>query len=160
VSRCPSCSRSLLIATSRAKARCTSSTTASIQRRARSACVFRNADRSLTPGLFVRLRLPGGASHRGLLIQDRAIGTDLDKRFVFVVNKDHVVEYREVTVGPLIDGLRLVREGLGPDDLVIVNGLQRVRPGARVDAETIAMDAPLTTADASPTQAKAPQSDK
>jgi multidrug efflux system membrane fusion protein len=122
--------------------------------------IFRNVDRSLTPGLFVRLRLPGGASHRGLLIQDRAIGTDLDKRFVFVVNNDHVVEYREVTVGPLIDGLRLVREGLGPDDLVIVNGLQRVRPGARVDAETIAMDAPLTTADASPTQAKAPQSDK
>jgi multidrug efflux system membrane fusion protein len=119
--------------------------------------IFRNADRSLTPGLFVRLRLPGGATHRGLLIQDQAIGTDLDKRFVFVVNKDHVAEYREVTTGPLIDGLRLVRAGLRPDDLVVVNGLQRIRPGARVDTNIIAMEAPRTTADASPTQANAPQ---
>ena len=80
-------------------------TTGTIRARA----VFRNADLSLTPGLFVRLRLPGTASYRGVLIQDRAVGTDLDKRFVLVVTPDHAIEYRAVTLGPLVDGLRVVR---------------------------------------------------
>jgi len=107
---------------------------------------FRNPDHSLTPGLFVRLQLPGSAAYRGLLIQDRAVGTDLDKRFVLVVSGDHVVQYRVVTLGPLVDGLRVVRTGLKPDDQVIVNGLQRVRPGAKVNVDTMAMDAVDATA--------------
>lgn len=96
--------------------------------------VFRNDHRDLTPGLFVRLRVPGSVKYQGLLVQDRAIGTDLDKRFVYVVEADKTIQYRSVTVGPLIDGLRVIRGGLKPGDLVVVNGLQRVRPGAHVDA--------------------------
>jgi membrane fusion protein, multidrug efflux system len=108
----------------------------------RGRAIFRNGDRALTPGLFVRLRVPSGAAQPGVLIQDRAVGTDLDKRFVLVVPADHVVQYRIVTLGPLVNGLRLVRSGLQPEDLVIVNGLQRVRPGAHVDIETVKMDDP------------------
>jgi membrane fusion protein, multidrug efflux system len=98
----------------------------------RGRAVFRNADRSLVPGLFVRLRLPGRQARRGVLIDDRAVGTDLDKRFVYVVNAAQEVEYRAVTLGPLVDDLRVVRSGLSDGDRVIVNGVQRVRPGARV----------------------------
>jgi len=111
-------------------------TTGTIRARA----VFRNPDLSLTPGLFVRLRLPGTASYRGVLIQDRAVGTDLDKRFVFVVTPDRTIEYRAVTLGPIVDGLRVVRTGLSSGDLVVVNGLQRVRPGAKVDVSPVPME--------------------
>jgi multidrug efflux system membrane fusion protein len=106
----------------------------------RGRAVFRNDDRALTPGLFVRLRLPGNGSFHGILIQDRAVGTDLDKRFVYVV-EDGKVAYREVELGPIVDGLRVVRSGLEEGDVIIVNGLQRVRPGAPVTAQQIAMDA-------------------
>lgn len=102
--------------------------------------VFRNTDRTLTPGLFVRLRLAGTGSYRGLLIQDRAVGTDLGKKFVFVVGPDRGIEYREVTLGPLVDGLRVVRSGLAAGDQVVVNGLQRVRPGVHVEPVAVAMD--------------------
>lgn len=97
--------------------------------------IFRNADRALTPGLFVRLRLPGTATYQGVLVEDRAVGTDLDRRFVFVVGKDKKIESRTVTLGPLVDGLRVVRTGLQAGELVVVNGLQRVRPGVEVDAK-------------------------
>jgi len=122
--------------------------------------IFRNADHSLTPGSFVRLRLPGAAAHRGVLIQDRAIGTDLDKRFVLVVTSDRVVQYRAVTLGPLIDGLRLVRKGVNPGDLLIVDGLQRVRPGAHVDIETVAMDDPATMTEVRPSPEGASEAGK
>jgi multidrug efflux system membrane fusion protein len=106
----------------------------------RGRAVFRNADRSLTPGLFVRLRLPGTSTYRGLLIQDRAVGTDLDKRFVFLVTPQQAIAYRSVALGPIVDGLRVVRSGLSPGDRVVVNGLQRVRPGAKVSPVMVAMD--------------------
>ena len=106
----------------------------------RARAVFRNTDRSLTPGLFVRLQFPGSGTFRGLLIQDRAVGTDLDKRFVFVVTPERTIAYRSVTLGPIVDGLRVVREGIKDGDLVVVNGLQRVRPGLKVDPVTVAMD--------------------
>jgi RND family efflux transporter MFP subunit len=102
--------------------------------------IFRNTDLSLTPGLFIRLRLPGTARYRGLLIQDRAIGTDLDKRFVLVVNAKKEIEHRVVTLGPIVDGLRVVRTGLNAGDVVVVNGLQRVRPGAKVEVKAVAME--------------------
>jgi multidrug efflux system membrane fusion protein len=116
----------------------------------RGRAVFRNADGTLTPGLFVRLRLPGGGTYRGTLVQDRAIGTDLDKRFVFVVTADRTVQYRAVTLGPLFGGLRVVRSGVVEGERVVVNGLQRVRPGVKVQVETVAMDMRPTglTADA------------
>jgi multidrug efflux system membrane fusion protein len=102
--------------------------------------IFRNTDRSLTPGLFVRLRLVGGSAYDALLIQDRAVGTDLDKRFVYVVGADQSVEYRAVTLGPIVDGLRVVRTGLAKGDVIVVNGLQRVRPGVTIAPERVAMD--------------------
>jgi multidrug efflux system membrane fusion protein len=105
----------------------------------RGRAVFPNPDHRLTPGLFVRLRLPGAATYRGVLVEDRAVGTDLDRRFVMVVGGDKKVESRTVTLGPLVDGLRVIRKGLAPGELVVVNGLQRVRPGAQVNAVIAAM---------------------
>jgi multidrug efflux system membrane fusion protein len=101
--------------------------------------VFRNPDRRLTPGLFVRLRLPGTVSYPGVLVEDRAVGTDLDRRFVLVVGGDKTIESRTVTLGPVIDGLRVVRKGLSAGELVVVNGLQRVRPGMQASATVVAM---------------------
>ena len=101
--------------------------------------VFRNADRRLTPGLFVRLRLPGTVSYDGVLVEDRAVGTDIDRRFVFIVGQDKTIESRPVTLGPVVDGLRVVRNGLRVGELVVVNGLQRVRPGVQVNAAIVPM---------------------
>ncbi len=67
-----------------------------------------------------------------LLINDRAVSTDQDRKFVFVVGKDNKAEYRPVTLGPAIDGLRVVRDGLKPGEKIVVNGLQRVHPGAPI----------------------------
>ena len=101
--------------------------------------VFRNKDLRLTPGSFVRLRLPGSNSYRAQLIQDRAVGTDLDKRYVYVVGKDGKTEYRVIQLGPVIDDLRVVRSGLNAGDVVVINGLQRIRPGVQVEIEKAAM---------------------
>jgi multidrug efflux system membrane fusion protein len=106
----------------------------------RGRALFPNPDGALTPGLFVRLRVAGNGSSRALLVQDRAVGTDLDKKFLYVVSADGAVQYRPVTLGPLVDGLRIVRSGVAAGDLVIVNGLQRVRPGAKVEPVVVAMD--------------------
>ena len=106
----------------------------------RARAVFTNPDGDLTPGLFVRLRLPGTAAYDGALIRDAAVGTDLDKRYVLVVTKDHTVEYRPVTLGPSVGSLRVVRSGLSAGELVVVNGLQRVRPGMKVDPVVAAME--------------------
>ena len=105
--------------------------------------IFRNPDLTLTPGSFVRLRLPGSASYRAILIQDRAVGTDLDKRYVYVVGADNKVEYRVVQLGPIVDGLRIVRGGLKDSDVVVVNGLQRVRPGAQIEPVKVSMEETL-----------------
>jgi hypothetical protein len=90
----------------------------------------------------VRLLLPGSNAYRGLLIQDRAVGTDLDRRFVFVVKNDKAIEYRPVTLGPLVDGLRVVRSGLRAGEHIVISGLQRVRPGVTVEPVLEAMQAP------------------
>jgi multidrug efflux system membrane fusion protein len=106
----------------------------------RGRAVFENHAHTLTPGLFVRLRIPGTSSYDGVLVRDSAVGTDLDKRFVLVVNQERTIEYRPVTLGPTVAGLRLVRSGLVAGELVVVNGLQRVRPGAKVDPSIVEMD--------------------
>jgi multidrug efflux system membrane fusion protein len=106
----------------------------------RGRAVFRNGDGQLTPGLFVRLRLAGTEPYRGLLVQDRAVGTDLSKKFVYVVGPKNEIQYRAVTLGPIVDGLRVVRSGLEAGESVIVNGLQRVRPGVQVTPIVEAMD--------------------
>lgn len=97
--------------------------------------LFANPDGALTPGLFVRLRMPGRRAYRATLVEDRAIGTDLDRRYVYIVDGAGVVSSRPVTLGPVVDGLRVLRSGVNAGDLVIVNGLQRVRPGAKVRPE-------------------------
>jgi RND family efflux transporter MFP subunit len=89
-----------------------------------------NPDLLLSPGLFVRIRLPGSARHPATLLPDEAIGTDLDQKFVWVVGAENEAQYRPVKLGPLHEGLRIVREGVGPDDRVVVAGVQRVKAGA------------------------------
>jgi RND family efflux transporter MFP subunit len=97
--------------------------------------VFSNADLSLTPGLFGRVRLEGSAPYEALLVPEEAVGSDQSQRFVFIVNGSNTVEYRAVQVGPLIHGFRVVREGLRSDDWFIVNGIQRAKTGMMVAPE-------------------------
>jgi multidrug efflux system membrane fusion protein len=105
--------------------------------------LFKNADNVLAPGLFARVQLATATEGtKAALIADRAVGTDQDRKFVYVVTADGKAEYRSVRLGPVIDGLRVVREGVKPGEKVVVNGLQRVRPGAPVMAELVPMDAP------------------
>jgi len=104
----------------------------------RSRGVFENAKEYLTPGLFVRVRIPFGVPHQALLVNERAIGTDQRQKYLLTVNKKDVVEYRRVKVGRLLDGMRVIEAGLKPDDLVIVNGLQRARPGSPVQPKAAA----------------------
>src|SRR5690606_20935369 len=92
----------------------------------------RNADGRFTPGLFARLRVVGSRTYHVALIDERAIGTDLDRKYVLVVDENGVAQYRGVELGRSVDGLRIVRAGLERGERVIVNGLQRVRPGMPV----------------------------
>jgi len=107
----------------------------------RGRAIFPNRDFTLVPGTFVRLRLPGAASYRASLIQDRAVGTELDKRYVYVVGRGSIIESRAVVLGPVVDRLRVVRSGLQASDVVVVDGLQRIRPGAQIDPVKVNMDA-------------------
>lgn len=104
---------------------------------------FDNSDNTLVPGLFARVQLGGGdeAKKSAVLISERAVGTDQNRKFVYVVKGDSTAEYRAVTLGPMIDGLRVVRSGVKPGEKIVVNGLQRVQPGAPVTAQIVAMDA-------------------
>ena len=97
--------------------------------------VFSNADHGLSPGFFARIRIPGSGKYPALLIPDRALGSDQAQKFVYVVNAEKKVEFRPVKIGPMIDGLRVVKEGLKPGEQVIVEGLLRVRPGITADAK-------------------------
>ncbi|HEU5041499.1 MAG TPA: efflux RND transporter periplasmic adaptor subunit [Gemmatimonadales bacterium] len=106
----------------------------------RARAVLSNKDRLFTPGLFARIKLVGSGRYRATLIQDRAVGTDQDKKFVLVLKPDSTVEYRAVQIGRLVDGLRVVREGLKPGEQIVVNGLQRARPGMKVSAKLTPMD--------------------
>ncbi len=101
-----------------------------------------NHERLFTPGLFARVRLLDSAQHEAVLVNDSAIGTDQTVRYVLVVGPGSKVEYRPVQLGPVIDGLREVQSGLTAGEKVIVNGLQRVRPGAQVQAQQVAMGEP------------------
>lgn len=103
---------------------------------------FENRDRALVPGLFARVQLGGGsATSNAILIDDRAVGTDQNRKFVFVVDKDSRAEYRAVKLGPTVDGLRVVKEGLKAGESIVVNGLQRVRPGAPLAPQLVPMHA-------------------
>jgi multidrug efflux system membrane fusion protein len=110
----------------------------------RGRAVIPNKDLSLLPGQFGRVRLIGSAPYEALLLPDSAIATDQSRKIVFVVKDDDTVEARPIMLGPLDDGLRVVREGLKPEDRVIVEGLQRARVGAKVSPHV--KDAPKESA--------------
>jgi len=109
--------------------------------------VFDNDDGGLMPGQFARLRMGQGKSEPALIINERAIGTDQNKKFVMVVGADNKAIYREVTLGAFVDGLRVVTNGLKPGERIIVSGLQRVRPGSLVAPAFVAMAARPASAD-------------
>ncbi|HWP93409.1 MAG TPA: efflux RND transporter periplasmic adaptor subunit [Thermodesulfobacteriota bacterium] len=127
----------------------------------RGRAVFPNPDLTLTPGLFARIRIPGSSKYEAIMIPDEAIGSDQSQRFVMIVNDENTAEYRKVVLGPKVNGLRIIREGLKPEDWVIVKGLQRVRPGVKVDPqrEKIPLkNENFLTPDLTPTQAESNKS--
>jgi RND family efflux transporter MFP subunit len=116
--------------------------------------VLENQDGLFSPGFFVRVKLATGEPKPTVLVTERAIGTDQGRKYVLVVNDKNVVEYREVQLGPLADGLRAITGGLTPGEWVIVNGIQRARPGITVTPQKVAME-PKAPASA-PTGSQAP----
>ena len=112
-----------------------SSSTGTIRLRA----TFANKNLALTPGLFARIRLQGGGAHSGCLAKDEAIVTDLNQKYVFVLGKNSTLAYRPVKLGPMTEGLRVVRDGLHEGDVIVVSGLQRVRPGSAVTPKKVSM---------------------
>jgi RND family efflux transporter MFP subunit len=97
--------------------------------------VFPNSDGRVVPGLFARIRVPLSERHPALLVEERAVGTDQSQKFVLTLTKTNTVAYRQVQLGPELDGKRIVRSGLEASEQVVVNGLQRVRPGMPVSPQ-------------------------
>ena len=102
--------------------------------------IFANADGRFTPGLFARIRMVSDTSATVALAPDRAVATDLGKRYVVVVGANNKAEYRPVEIGPLAGNLRIIRSGLKPGDRVIVGGLQKVKPGDTVNPVVVKTD--------------------
>jgi len=111
--------------------------------------VFDNAKGMLTPGMFARVRIGTPRPVDALLVDDKAIGTDQDKKYVMVVGADNKAVYRAVTLGPVVDGLRIIRSGLKKDERIVVDGLQRIRPNDTVAPQMVPMDAHVANAAAS-----------
>lgn len=105
----------------------------------RARAVFSNDDNSLIPGLFAKIKLVGSASYNGILIDDKAVGTDLNNKFVLVVDDKQQLQYRPVTLGEKVGGLRIVTSGLKASETIVVNGLQRVRPTMQVTPNSVKM---------------------
>ena len=99
-----------------------------------------NPDRALAPGLFARVQVGSGVAEQRVVINERAVGTDQSRKFVVVVGPDGKAEYRPVQLGPMVDGMRVVRSGLKAGEKIVVSGLQRVRPGAPVTPQLVPMD--------------------
>lgn len=102
---------------------------------------FANADGKLTPGMFGRIRISASPPAEALLVPDAAIGTEQVRKYVLAVDQNDVANPKYVTLGPVVDGLRVITAGLSPDDVVIVNGLMRVRPGVKVAPQQATADA-------------------
>ncbi|EPC5667652.1 efflux RND transporter periplasmic adaptor subunit [Serratia liquefaciens] len=104
--------------------------------------LLENAERRFTPGLFARVQMPGSAVFNAMLIDDKSVMTDRDRKFVYIVDKDGKAQRRDIEVGRVADGLRIVRKGLSAGDRVIVDGMQKVfMPGMPVAAKTVAINA-------------------
>jgi multidrug efflux system membrane fusion protein len=134
-----------------------SSSTGTIRLRA----TFANKNLALTPGLFARIRLQGGGARSGCLAKDEAVVTDLNQKYVFVVGTNNILTYRPVKLGPMTEGLRVVRDGLREGDVIVVSGLQRVRPGAAVTPKKVSMaNQPNSSSDTSTQSALVGQEQK
>ena len=107
----------------------------------RARAVLQNKEGLYTPGMFARVQLLASGEYSAILIDDRAVNTDQSQKYVLLLGPHNVVEYRRVKLGRVIDGLRIVREGLKPGDVIIVNGAQRVHPGITVTPQTVIMGA-------------------
>jgi multidrug efflux system membrane fusion protein len=111
--------------------------------------------RLFTPGMFARIQLLGSGEYDAILIEDRAVGTDQSQSFVMVLGPDNKLQYRPIQPGRILEGgLRIVRKGLKPDEVIVVSGLQRVRPGAEVKPNMVTMGAPALDATTAAAQAK------
>ena len=99
--------------------------------------VFDNPQRIFSPGMFVHVRVPIGTPHPAVLVSEQAIVSDQGQKFVYVVNGKDEIEYRRVKAGLLQDGLRVIEEGLTQSDRVVLSGLQRVRPGIKVEPKPV-----------------------
>src|SRR5690606_33035000 len=109
----------------------------------RARAVLRNPDGLFTPGLFARVQLQGSAEFDALLVDDKAVLTDQDRKYVYVLGEDNTAQRRDVVLGRVVDGLRVVQSGLEPGDKVIVNGVQKVfMPGMPVAPKQVAMETP------------------
>jgi RND family efflux transporter MFP subunit len=115
----------------------------------RARAVLENKDGQFTPGLFARVQLLGSNEYDAILIDDRAVSTDQSQKYVLLLDADNKVEYRKVKLGRVIDGLRIVREGLKPGDVIVVSGAQRVHPGVTVTPQRVSMGGDSATAGAS-----------
>jgi RND family efflux transporter MFP subunit len=107
----------------------------------RARAVLQNKDGQFTPGLFARVQLLGSGEYSAILIEDRAVNTDQNQKYVLLLGANNQIEYRKVKLGRVIDGLRIVREGLKPGDVIVVNGAQRVHPGVTVSPQRVTMGA-------------------
>jgi len=101
----------------------------------RGRAIVTNSDLYLQPGLFGRISIPGSNEYEGVLVPDQAVGTDQNRRIVFVVGDNNVLTPTVIRPGPRIDGYRVVRSGLKGDETIVVNGLARVRPGMTIDPQ-------------------------
>jgi len=110
--------------------------------------IFENEDHELIPGLFVTLRLLGSGKYQAVQIPDQAVGKDQSSSFVLVVDESNVANYRSITLGPIIDGLRVVRSGLNAGERIVIEGLQRVRPGQPVTPDLVEIEAWMKRFDA------------
>jgi RND family efflux transporter MFP subunit len=107
----------------------------------RARAVLQNKEGRFAPGLFARVQLLGSGEYSAILIEDRAVNTDQSQKYVLLLGADDQIEYRKVTLGRVIEGLRIVREGLKPGDVIVVNGAQRVHPGVKVTPQRVTMGA-------------------
>jgi multidrug efflux system membrane fusion protein len=101
--------------------------------------IVENADGALLPGLFAKVRMGSADAATTILVNEKAISTDQNKKFVFVMGANNMPEFRELTLGQSVDGLRVVKTGLKANETIVVNGLMRIRPSAPVSPEPVDM---------------------
>ena len=116
--------------------------------------VFDSENGLLSPGLFVRVRIPSGEPYEAVLIPERSVASDQGQKYVVVVQKDNTAEFRPVGLGPLYEGMQVIRNGLKAGETVVVDGLLKVRPGQKVDPKPIAETEALAEAKAAESAAK------